>query len=125
MVLTRILNDCTVVTVLFMMVSEGRAGGFLLKSTIISTVLSMLSSRLLRLHQTSQLLNLLSVSRLVTILNEADQCGVICKLQELDRWVSRCAVIGVQGEEQWGENTALRSSSADRTGAGCVFSQPH
>ncbi len=32
----------------------------------------------------SQLLNLLSLSRLVTILNEADQCGVVCKLQELD-----------------------------------------
>ncbi len=31
----------------------------------------------------------------------------------------------VQGEEQQGENTALRSSSADRTGAGCVFSHPH
>ncbi len=28
----------------------------------------------------SQLLNLLSVSRLVTVLNEADQCGVVCKL---------------------------------------------
>ncbi len=33
--------------------------------------------------QASQLLNLLSVSRLVTILNEADDCGVFCKLQEL------------------------------------------
>ncbi len=33
----------------------------------------------------SQLLNLLTVSRLVTILNEADDCGVICKLEELDR----------------------------------------
>ncbi len=32
----------------------------------------------------SRLLNLLSVSRLVTILNEADQCGVVCRLQELD-----------------------------------------
>ncbi len=32
---------------------------------------------------------------------------------------------GVEGEEQWGENTALRSSSADHTGVGCVFSQPH
>ncbi len=62
-------------------VSGGRAGGLLLKSTIISTVLSVLSSRLLRLH--SQLLNLLSVSRLVTALDEADQCGVVCKLQEL------------------------------------------
>ncbi len=66
----------------------------------------------------SQLLNLLSVSRLVTILDEADQCGVICKLQELDRGVFSCAVIGVEGEEQWGENAALRSSSADGTGAG-------
>ncbi len=45
----RNLNDSTAVTVLFMMVSGGRAGGFLLKSTIISTVLSVLSSRLLRL----------------------------------------------------------------------------
>ncbi len=62
--------------------------------------------------------NLLSVSRLVTILDEADQCGVICKLQELDRGVFSCAVIGVEGEEQWGENVALRSSSADGTGAG-------
>ncbi len=26
--------------------------------------------------------------------------------------------LDVQGEEQWGENTALRSSSSDRTGAG-------
>ncbi len=40
----------------------------------------------------SQLLNLLSVNGLVTILDEADQCGVVCKLQELDRGVFRCAV---------------------------------
>ncbi len=40
-----------------------------------------------------------------------------------DRGVFRCAVVRVEREEQWGENTALRSSSADRTGAGCVFSQ--
>ncbi len=91
----------------------------LLKSTIISTVLSSVKL------QDSQLLNLLSVIRLVTILNQVDQCGVVCKLQELDRGVFRCAVIRVQGEEQWGENTALRSSSADRTGAGWEFSQPH
>jgi len=80
MVLPRSLNHCTVVTELFMMVSGGRAGGVLLKSTVISTVLSMLSSRLLRLHQTSQLLNLLSVSRLVSALDEADKWGVVCKL---------------------------------------------
>ncbi len=68
----RNLNDSTAVTVLSLMASGGRAGGFLLKSTIIG-----------------------------------------------------CAVVGVQGEEQWGENSALRSSSDDYTGAGCVFSQPH
>ncbi len=71
-----------------------------------------------------QLLNLLSVSRLITVLDEADQCGVICKLQELDRGIFRCAVIRIEREEQRGENTALRSSSADSTGAGCIFSQP-
>ncbi len=70
----------------------------------------------------SQLLNLLSVSRLVTVLNEADQCGVVCKLQELDRGVFRCIVIRVQGEEQWEENTAQRSSSAVHAGADGVKS---
>ncbi len=44
----RNLNDSTAVTVLSVMVSGGRAGGFLLKSMIISTVLSVLSSRLLK-----------------------------------------------------------------------------
>ncbi len=63
-------------------------------------------------------LNHLSVSRLVAVLNEADQCGVVCSLQELDGGVFRCAVVSVQGEEQWGETTALRNSSADRAGAG-------
>ncbi len=66
----------------------------------------------------SRLFNLLSVSRLVSVLNEVDQCGVVCTLQERDRGVFRCAVVRVRGEEQWGENTALRSSSADRTSAG-------
>lgn len=41
------LNDSIVSTVLFIMVSEGSAGGFLLKSIIISTVLSTFNSRLL------------------------------------------------------------------------------
>ncbi len=81
--------------------------------------------QVVKIAPNSQLLNLLSVSRLVTVLDEADQCGVVCKLQELDRGYFRCAVVRVQGEEQWGENTALRSSSADRMGAECVFFQPH
>ncbi len=48
-----------------------------------------------------QLLNLLSLSRLVTVLDEADQCGVVCKLQELDRGVFRC----VEREKSSGERT--------------------
>ncbi len=73
----------------------------------------------------SQLLNLLSVSRLVSILDEADDCSVVRKLQELERGVIRCAVICVQGEEQWGENTSLRGASADGDSPGCEFAQPH
>ncbi len=121
----RNLSDSTVFTELFMMVSGGRAGWFLLKSTIISSCFEHVELQVVKTTPDSQLLNLLSVSRLVTVLDEADQCGVFCKLQDLDRGVFRCAVVPVKREEQWGENTALRSSSADRMSAGCVFSQPH
>ncbi len=106
-----------------MMVSGGTAEGFLLKSTIIC--FERVKLQVVKTAPDSQLFKLLSASRLVTFLDEADQCGVICKLQELDRGVFRGAVVRVQGEEQWGENTALRSSSADCTGAGCIFYQPH
>ncbi len=46
----------------------------------------------------SQLLNLLSVSSLVSVLDETDDCGVICKFQEFGRGVFRCAVICVESE---------------------------
>ncbi len=108
MVVPRNLNDSTAFTELFMIVSGGRAGGFLLKSTIISTVLSVLSFRLFRLHQ---LLNLRSISRLVTVLDEADECGVVCKLQEFDRGVFRGAVVSVEGEAQWERNNPEGSSA--------------
>ncbi len=48
--------------------------------------------RVVKTTPDSQLLNLLSVGRLVTVLDEADQRGVVCKLQELDRGVFRGAV---------------------------------
>ncbi len=47
------------------------------------------------------------------------------KFQELDRGVFRCAVICVEGEKQWGENTSLRGASADGESPGCEFAQPH
>lgn len=50
--------------------------------------------------------NLTSLSRLFTILDDAYNCRIVCKLHELDRGVSRVAVVGVQGEEQWGEHTS-------------------
>lgn len=59
----------------------------------------------------SELLNFLSVSRLFAILNKADGRGVVCKLQKLDRGVFEGADIGVQKEEQWGENTSQGSGS--------------
>ncbi len=125
MVVPRNLNDSTAVTVLFMMVSGGRAGG--VPSEVHDHLHSFVRVQLqvVVTAPDSQLLNLLSVNRLITVLNEADDFSVICKLQELDRGVFRCAVIGVQGEKQWGENAALRSSSADGAGVGCEFSQPH
>ncbi len=57
----------------------------------------------------SQLLNLLSVSRLVTVLNEADQCGVVCKPQELDRGVFRCAF----SRWCWGRSAVGREHSPE------------
>src|SRR4029434_8229187 len=46
----RNLKDSTANTVLLCMMRGGSAGGLLLKSTVISTVLSVFSSRLLRQH---------------------------------------------------------------------------
>src|SRR4029434_11029865 len=46
----RNLKDSTANTVLLCMMRGGSAGGLLLKSTVISTVLSVFSSRLLRPH---------------------------------------------------------------------------
>ncbi len=59
----------------------------------------------------SQLLNLLSLNRLVTVLDETNDRGVICKLQEFYRGLFRGAVICVEREDQWGANAALWSSS--------------
>ncbi len=50
----------------------------------------------------SQLLNLLSVSRL---LNDAGQCGIICKLQELDGVKSLDVQSFVYMEKSSGERT--------------------
>ncbi len=66
----------------------------------------------------SQLLNLLSVGRLVTVLNEVISVVSSANFKSLTEGSFRCAVIRVEGEKQWGENAALRGSSAGGAGAG-------
>ncbi len=86
-------NDSTAVTVLFMMVCGGRVGGKVCVCVWGGGYPEVLDHlryfervklQVVKTAPTSQLLNLLSVRRLVTVLDEADQCGVVCKLQELD-----------------------------------------
>ncbi len=72
----RNLNVSTVVTVLSMMVSGGRAGGV---SSEVHDHLHSFECVKLQVVKTapdSQVFNLLSVSRLITVLNEADKCGL-------------------------------------------------
>ncbi len=114
----RNLNDSTVVTVLFMMMS-GVECREVPPEVYHLHCFERVKLQVVKTAPDSQLLNLLSVSRLVTVLDETDDRGVIYKLQEFDRGVFRCAVIGVEREKQWGENAALRSSSADCTGVAC------
>ncbi len=92
MVVPRNLNNSSAATVLFMMVSGGSAGGFLQVHYHLHSF-ERVQLQVVVTAPDSQLLNLLSVSRLVSVLDEADDCGVICKLQEFDRGVSRGAVI--------------------------------
>ncbi len=82
MVLPWNLNDSTAVTVLFMVVSGGGGGPPEVHDHLHS--FEHVKFQVVKTAPDSQLINLLSVSRLVIILDEADQCGVICKLQELD-----------------------------------------
>ncbi len=106
---SRNLNVSTAVTVLFMMVSGGESRGVDPEVHDYLHSFDRVKLQVVKTAPDSQLLNFLSVSRLVTVLGEADQCGVICKLQDLDRGVFRSVVVRVEREEQWGDNTALRS----------------
>ncbi|KAK3534952.1 hypothetical protein QTP70_002044 [Hemibagrus guttatus] len=49
--------------------------------------------------------------------------ATMLSMMELDRGSGE--VICLEREKQWGEKTALRSSSADGVGIGCEFTQPH
>ncbi len=98
MVVPRNLNDSIAVTVLFMMVSGGRAGGVSPEVHYHLNSFERVQLQVVVTAPDSQLLNLLSVSRFVSVLDETDDCGVICKLQEFDRGVFIGAVICVERE---------------------------
>ncbi len=122
----RNLNDSTAVTVLFMMVSGGRAGGG-------GSSWSPLSSPQFWVcwapsccdctRQPAAQTPVCKQSRLRPWWGQ--WLRITHKLQELDRGDFRCAVICVEGEKQWGENTALRGASAAGESPGCEFTQPH
>ncbi|XP_008280574.1 uncharacterized protein LOC103357685 [Stegastes partitus] len=59
-----------------------------------------------------QLSHLLSACRLVTVPDQTDYNGVVHILQEFHRRVPSGAIIGVEGEEQWGEDPTLGGASA-------------
>ncbi len=125
MVVPRILNDSTVVTVLSMMVRWGECRGVSPEVHYHLHCFEHVELQVVVTAPDSQLFNHLSVSRLVSVLDEADNCSVVCKLQELDRGVFRGADVGVQGEGQWGGNTSLRSASADGAAVECEFTNSH
>lgn len=97
--------------------------GFLLKSTVISTVLSVFQD--VMTAPEIMMLNLLTICRLVTAAYEAEDGSVICKLQEFDRGVFASAVVRKQGEEQWGEHTSPGGASADYAGVRREFRESH
>ncbi len=78
----RNLNDSTAVTLPFMLVSGGRTPEWGVSPEVHDHLHSFerVKLQVVKTAPDSQLHNLLSVSRLVTVLNEADDCGVICKL---------------------------------------------
>ncbi|KAK3575524.1 hypothetical protein QTP86_029287 [Hemibagrus guttatus] len=66
-----------------------------LNDSTVATVLSMMLE-VVETAPDSQLFNLLSICRLVTVADKADDRGVVCKLKELDRGVCSSAVVCVQ-----------------------------
>ncbi len=74
--LPRNLNDSTAVSAVHDGEwGESEGGG---RSPEVHDHLHCVQLQVVKTASDSQLLNLLSVSRLVTVLNETDQCGVIC-----------------------------------------------
>lgn len=70
--------------------------GRLLKSTVISKVLTVFRSRLFCLHQ---LFYLPPICRFVATLDDSDDRSVIFKLQESNSWALGGAFVGLEGEE--------------------------
>ncbi len=68
-----------------MMVSGGSAGGVSPKVYNHLQCFKCVQLQVVKTAPNCQPLNHLSVSRLVTVLDEANKCGVVCKLKEFDK----------------------------------------
>lgn len=106
MVVPRNLTDSTTLTAASLMRSGVCGGGCLWKSMTISTVLLTLSSRLFFVHHAASC-DSVPVGQLIVVLDEAQDCGVVIELHQLD-----------------GRLTTLRSSSVGERGRQ-VAAQPH
>ncbi len=64
------------------------------------------------------MLYLLPVGSLIVVSDEANYCGVICKLDDGVGSMHRPAVMGVEGVEEWAQHTALWYAGVECDGGG-------
>lgn len=70
-------------------------------------------ARKLQVALTTLVVHILSVSILITVLDQSHDCGVIYNPRMFHRWVCWDAVICIEREIKWGENISLRDTNTD------------
>lgn len=69
--------------------------------------------------------NVPPIAKFISTWDEPGECGVICKVLEFDRLVSRDAAVGVKGEEQGIKYRSLKATDADALKVCDMHSQSH
>lgn len=69
--------------------------------------------------------NVPPVAKFISTWDEPGECGIICKVLEFDRLVSRDAAVGVKGEEQGMKYRALKGTDADALKVWDMHCQSH
>lgn len=69
--------------------------------------------------------NVPPIAKFISTWDEPGECGVICKVLEFDRLVSRDAAVGEKGEEQGIKYRALKATDADALKVCDMHSQSH